>query len=203
MVTLPVAVGLSHYAAPIVSLVLGARWHDTIPLLEVLALYGFLRGLRSTGWPVFMALGRTRLSTMISAAELLILLPLLIMGVALWGPLGAAYAVACSSAVATLMTVAAVSLLLRTPPKSLFRSLWRPFVGVGALTLVVTNLPSSLETGVATSFLELTSSTLVAGSTYLLVVGLLWLVSGRPSGAEQYLVDLLRSAAGHVLRRPE
>jgi len=76
-VNAPIYIGLMLFAPEIVTILLGVKWGDATPLLQVLALWGFLR---STGNPVgylLLALGRADLSFRWNLIISIIIIPLI------------------------------------------------------------------------------------------------------------------------------
>jgi O-antigen/teichoic acid export membrane protein len=90
-VNLPIYIALGLFAPVIVNLLLGAQWHDAIPLLQIFAVWALLR---STGNPVgslLMARGRADLSFKWNMVWLLIMPPAIWFG-SQYGVMGMAVA---------------------------------------------------------------------------------------------------------------
>ena len=80
------------------------------------------------------------------------------------------------------------------PSRRLASVLWRPFVAVMAMSAVV--LLIGHELGPASSFsgalARLVVEVAFGALTYVATVISLWLLSGRPEGAESWILGLLR-----------
>ena len=89
-INFPVYIALAILAEPVILLLFGEKWHDSIVILQILSLYG---AIRSTGNPVgtlLLARGRADLGFYWNTGNLL-LLPLVIFLGSFWGLTGVAY----------------------------------------------------------------------------------------------------------------
>ena len=57
---IPCMIGLSVHAEPLVLLLLGSKWSESVRFIEVLALVYILRAIGGVNVPIFLALGETR-----------------------------------------------------------------------------------------------------------------------------------------------
>ena len=89
LIGMPIAVGLSLVADPLIRVLLGDRWLDAIPLMQVLVLYGVSSVAMANQWPVLVALGRQRAAVLLVFASLVILLPAFYYGSTAYGIVGA------------------------------------------------------------------------------------------------------------------
>jgi O-antigen/teichoic acid export membrane protein len=130
LVSCPAAALLGGYGESIVRVVLGARWTEAGPIVQILALYGVFRCVASTVVPLFQGVGRPALQMVVVASELVAV-------AALVGPLlhrgtaGAAAVVAIGGGVAMIVALALATRVLRLGTGDLGRTLGAP--GLAAL----------------------------------------------------------------------
>lgn len=87
---LPVGVGLAFVAPAFVSVILGDEWVEAGPVISLLALSGALTAMQSNCGYIFHAKGKPRVTTVLNAINLAVLLPALFVFVPEYGLLGAA-----------------------------------------------------------------------------------------------------------------
>ena len=87
---LPAALILCLFPEPIIALLYGAKWKPAAPILRVLGLYILLTPVFANIKSLLFALGRPAQVAKLRLIQVLILVPSLLAGVALWGAEGAA-----------------------------------------------------------------------------------------------------------------
>jgi lipopolysaccharide exporter len=90
--TLPAAVGIIAVAGPLVSVLLGAKWAETAPVVAILALRGALLSLSLNDYAVYMAKGRPEIVLYLKLPYVTVLLVLLFVLTPMYGVVGAASA---------------------------------------------------------------------------------------------------------------
>ena len=98
LIALPATTGIALTADYFVPLLLGDRWLDAIPIMQVLAVYGGLRVLVANTGSLYLAINKPYLVTVMAIVNLAILAPLMIWFVRDYGPIGAAWAVVAAAA---------------------------------------------------------------------------------------------------------
>jgi len=193
LVALPAALGISLTAKLFVPIMLGPNWLDAIPLIQVLAIGGGIGALQSSSWAVFLALGHMRTVAYLGIFSLVVMVPWLLVLTAWLGVIGAAWAFL--SMIVALMFVT-YTLLLRALGLSslaLLKTFWRPLVGIVVMAVAVQRLSAdwTVAAELADQALRLTGAVGLGATTYAGVVLLLWLLAGRPEGAERIVLDHL------------
>ena len=188
--SLPAGVGISLTAELIVNVVLGPKWVDAIPLLEILAIYGVFRVGAVCSGDLLIAMGRPRMRAFIELANALILLPMLIIGVQQAGAYGVAWAMTSVAAVVFILSNGVALYLLSVPLMKVVRQVWRTGAALVAMIAVVFGFQAAWPEPSAFVFLvlELVGACLVGAILYAAVHLALWYVCGRPAGAESYIV---------------
>lgn len=101
ILVLPISLALFYFPREIVLIVLGNKWIEVAPILQVLAIFAFVRAISVFSSTVFLSLGKQQITTLINFVGLLGLAITIIPFVMNWGLLGAAY----SALVGTSLTI--------------------------------------------------------------------------------------------------
>jgi PST family polysaccharide transporter len=195
---LPMLVGVAFLAGPVVELLLGPKWLDTIPMLHWLSL-SLVPGLFAVPFfPLGMALNRTRQLTWCVTIQLCVKLPLVVAGALLYGFLGVIGARIISECVTTLYCRVLVKKILDIRVISQLADCWRPVVAALAMLNVMEMSEPYLPTGHEMNDLlvQLLLGVAIGAVSYIGSLLILWLASGQPSGIEatasRMLLDMLR-----------
>lgn len=191
---IPAAAGIVGVADLLVPVLLGPKWLEAVPLIQVLALYGGSQSLQSNGGTLILAIGRPHLLAVLTGLHLTTLIALLALAVPANGALGAAWAVLGASLVTGPVSWYVVMKLVELRFKLLAAVFIRPLVGALAMLAAVSQVKASLHVGVLP---ELAICVVVGALGYALVVASLWLIVGRPAGAESAALQL----ASHNIAR--
>ena len=194
LVGLPIPIGLGLLAPWLVHLFLGNQWEAAVPVLEVLALYGVVQALGSSSHLIYLVINRPALTAKLDGLQSLILIPLLVIGVTMAGPAGAAWALTIAALILLLVDFTVILKIMDIPFQRIAVALARPVAGsiamVGGLILVRRLLPEAgwwMATALQLGTLVGTGVLLYAGTVLLL-----WRLAGRPEGSEQHLLSLIR-----------
>lgn len=187
LLTLPVGVGLSLTAAPLVRLGFGEAWLDAVPAVQVLALACATSVFDVLAWSVLFSHGRLAACfriTLIVAGVRVALLALLL---GEYGIVGAAWATAVSLLVDVALHLRQVAVDFAVSLRRLAAILWRSFAACGAMALVLwaTGLGwAPLPQGVWMVAWQLVQAVALGAVVYGGTLLALWLAAGRPAGAE-------------------
>lgn len=186
--SVPAGIGVALIADRLVPLLLGDKWVEAIPIIQILAIFSVFRTLFGLPGNLMVVIGKVRLVTLCTLAQLIIF----VVGALALIDYGLAGVAAAKVGAAAVFFLLVVDLLVRCFPVSrreVLAYLIRPILAciVMALVLLTINpyLPSSPLMGIlAQIFLGAFSYT-----SALLVV---WLMAGRPEGTETFLLDHLQ-----------
>ena len=89
-IALPSAAGIAVVAQPLVLLFYGEKWLSAVPVMQVLAFYAMIYALSFNLSDIYKATGRPHILTLISVANLILALPILIFATR-WGIVGVAF----------------------------------------------------------------------------------------------------------------
>jgi O-antigen/teichoic acid export membrane protein len=136
-ITIPAMLGLMVVAPEFIRVVLGERWAEAIPVIQLLAWVGLLQSLQRLNSSVLMACDRARTLLWYSVVVLLASLAAFVFGLQ-WGIVGVAAAYAASSTVVELYYTWLTARVLEVSPFALARSLGGVLqASVGMLGVVV------------------------------------------------------------------
>ena len=200
--TMPAAMGLATLAEPLVLVVLGNKWIAMVPILQVLVLAACLRAVMSNYHAVFLAVGRPHLSPVLEGCRVVVMIPLTFVLAEMQGLVGVAVAQAISMGVGFIASSIVLVKVLELPWRGFAAQLLRPALASLVMVAIVHATLSSLMQANATAIPQLAVGVAVGVATFVLALGMVWLVSGRPAGAELTLVQWAgRMSAGWVRRR--
>ncbi len=199
----PITAGIALMAEPIVRIALGPDWLAAIPVIQILALYGFLDMPTANVKALFLALGRPDLVAWRDIPSAVVLVPALIAGATLAGAVGAAWALVASAAVTFIVAFAFLRRSIAVGVTDIMRVCWRPFVAALLMGGAVMGLDMRAPDA---STLLLLAETVVRGlfgaAIYIAACLGLWWLSGRPAGAEASVVAFAAAKCGFLPRKP-
>ena len=134
MLGAPSAVGIGLVADPMVRFLLGDKWLEAIPLLQVLAIIGLIKILFANSDPLFLALGRPYFNTIIIGCNVGVGIPMFILATVQWGVYGIIWALAISNFLAAVLSFILSTRVLRLSVWNLLSAVWRTPLSVGAMT---------------------------------------------------------------------
>jgi lipopolysaccharide exporter len=195
MVAVPVAVGIGLTADSLVRLVLGEKWLEAIPLLEILCIAGVVNVCTANTWPVFIALGRPWINTALTALGIVVLIPLLLWSVPQAGTVGAAWSLVAAAAMVLFANLIATLRLLSVPGGDLVAQTWRALAGVLAMACVMLGVGAVLPhgEGLLATAASLACTVVAGAAAYLMSLWLLCRLPGLREGPEQRAIWLIQT----------
>lgn len=198
LIAVPAVAGIALTAPYVVTLFLGPKWQGAVPLLQILAFFGITQVLQTNAFSAFIALGKPKAYVQINVIHVVVLLVLLITLTKPYGLIGAAWAYVVTALLLLPVNFALIIYYIGLRPVDLLARFWRPVVAAGAMYGLVRTLSppvalESISTAGAGSALAICVATGIA--TYCLGIVLLWLIAGRPQGAETWILGRLRVIA--------
>lgn len=202
LLVVPAGVGIGAIAEPLVRLLLGEKWLEAVPIIQVLAIATAIAVISSGSSSAFLAMGKPRQWTLLSGVRLAVLVPLVILLTRSMGLVGAALAELAASVLFLGVSVPVMLRHLKVSHFAFFSRIWRPIVSSGlmavAVALVLRAMP---DNATAEAGMQLLSGIAVGLLTYVLMVSALWGLSGRPQGAEAVLLARVRDWRGRHSRQ--
>jgi len=188
---IPAGIGILATADLVVRVVLGDKWLEAIPVIQILAIYGVATAIQTNTLYIFLATGKPRISTALSALYVLILLPTLYYLCLDYGMVGAAWSYAIVAGIMLPVTLLVTFKYLRIAPMSFFKCIWRIIISAIVMYFSVTQFIAWVGdiNGIAFEIVVLLTAVAIGALTYTTTLLTLWIVSGRPSGGEESILD--------------
>jgi len=201
MVSLPAAAGVFAVAPFLVPVVLGSQWLAATGLIEILAFNGVLLLFQSSIGSLLVARGFPGQLTKVNGFYVLMLVSMLLLLGSQFGVKGIAWGVLITAIVLTPVYLYLLNRNLAIGAGIFLRATVRPILAAFVMAVAVRTLLPVYD---AAAPMLHTIAWLAAGVTTGIVVygsaiGLLWLLAGRPAGAETMVFDKVRA---RVFRGP-
>lgn len=191
---LPAAAGIGAVAAPLVELILGSRWRDTVPVIQILAIAGVVRVLAGNAYPVYLARTRAdiivRLNFMYGLLNVSLMWPL----TARFGLPGAAAGSLAASMIGTPVSLGIAMRMTGARLREVTREIWRPLVAASLMFTVLSVCTVTRDTtvGPLANLTSLVAAVVLGILLYTAGIAATWALAGRPEGAEMMLWRRLR-----------
>ncbi|HET7032233.1 MAG TPA: oligosaccharide flippase family protein [Casimicrobiaceae bacterium] len=200
LIGLPMSAGLAVVAPDLVPVLLGERWLQVTPLLQIFCISACI-GSGIAGAPVlYVAMGRPDTAAKLAAFRFVVLVTLVAVGVSAAGTLGAAWAMVATACITQAVNWRIVGRSIDLSFSDVRRYLTRPIVASAMMVLAVLALQKMLPDGhaFASSLLRLVACTLTGALVYAVSLLALWRLAGKPGGAERHILDLMATAVRRV-----
>jgi lipopolysaccharide exporter len=195
LVTLPAGIGLGLLAQPVVSIFLGDKWNEAIPLIQILSVNGVLSVSLSTAAYVYLALGTARRTASLTAIHVGVSLPATLFLVPFLGVKGAAFAVLAGTLATVPVNFRMMSGAVRLTLRDIREIVWRPLAATIVMVGVVLIgrdhwMPTETLGG---NVVNLVTAAGIGAAAYCGTVILLWRLASRPDGAETFVWERFKS----------
>ena len=190
LLAIPAGVGLACVADRAVMIMLGAQWESAIPFVQTLALVFALAALSHAAGYLLITIGKIRTLSLFVWVQNIVFLSI---AGAMFSSLSALDIAHLRLGVAAFGLVLFLGVILlevrELRATDLLRAIWRPATAAGlmALTDMLVSFPDSLPLLLA-FLLEVALGAL----SYSVALLGLWALSGRPQGAEAYILAKLK-----------
>ena len=191
IVAIPAATGIAVIAQTAIPVLLGPRWVDTVPLVHTLAFVGLLTSLHSNTGAAYIALGKPRIHVILQTISAAILLPATFLFAKEFGIIGVAYAYLFANGTTFVINVFVAIRLISIPPRKALGSVLRPSLAAVAMYVAVDYSQATLSGSVA-DIANMFIGIAVGGLVFVTLVMSMWLLGGRPKGAETFALDYMR-----------
>lgn len=189
----PAAVGIAAVAEPLVLVMLGPKWLDAVPVIRILAVAAAIAVVTAGNGSAYLALGQPRFITLIASVRLAVLIPLALALTAHVGLTGAAYAELAASIVGLTISLPVVLRRMDLRLRDFFDRLWRPALAAACMAYAVQRLLGAIhDASSSLAAVPVLAAAIAFGVvSYVVSIGVLWLLAGRPMGAERMLIAQL------------
>lgn len=194
LIIIPSGAGISAISSSFVPNVLGEKWLDTIPIMQVLAFAGVFFALSNSN-AIYMSLGKPALLSKITLVRLVVYVPTMIIATYYYGPLGAAWSLLVTGIILLPFAYSPVAKILGISIANFWSIFARPTVASLILYCLVSLLlaiePDSWQTSISILWLGLV--VIIGALTYIMAVGFLWVLSGKPDAMEKAIYEVTKS----------
>lgn len=198
----PAGVGIALLAEPLVLVILGDKWREAIPLVEILALSGVLIALQNNASVIYNAIGKPQYMTIISVLHVIVLfVPLLIYLLQKHGTRGIAEAYLYSNFIIWPINYAIAMGLIGAKFSQVFSVIWRPLISSAIMFALTKEAASFITINETINNYPVDLIILVISGIFIYSTSIIccWLISFRPEGAEKFVFKTII----HKLRKPE
>jgi O-antigen/teichoic acid export membrane protein len=194
LIALPASAGIFAIAPYLVPVALGQKWLAGVPLMEILAFNGGLLLIHSSICTVLIAAGHPDRVVKANAFYVVMLLGLFVLLVPRLNVPGAAYAALTTSMLCTPVYLWQVKRGVGVPVSEFLRAAIRPVAaGVAMASMVRLIMPEWTPQMASTTALAwLIGGVIIGVAAYVGAMLLLWVVAGRPDGAERIVIAKVR-----------
>jgi len=193
MVVIASQVGMAAIAPTFFPVVLGQRWVAAIPTAQWLALYSCLNTLSASVANVLVAQGRMGRLSGIIYFQLALYAPALLLAAQSRDLVALAMAKSAIALLVAPILFASLIAVSSVTAGQILRVLWRPICASVPMAGVVRGLALPWSSpSVAGLVVQIAGGV----ATFGVCVGVLWLLAGRPNGAERTIVEWVTRRAG-------
>jgi lipopolysaccharide exporter len=202
---LPAAALIFVLASFLVPALLGVKWLDAVPVMQIMAFNGALLLFHASICTVLVGRGYPLNVGIANSSYVIVLIALLFIFATHIGVVGAAYAALSTSLLCTPIYLYQVKRCLGIGPSLFLKAVLRPLLACAATTAL---LRWALPLHDATTSTLMSMAWVLVGSVAGLVIysgtlWSLWSMAGRPGGAERAVIDRVRSfVAQRTANRP-
>ena len=203
LIGLPLLIGESCIAGPMVRLILGEKWIAATPIVFWLAL-SYIPGLFTLpSIALFMALGNTNLLFRRHSVELCVKLPIVIVGAVMYGFVGVVVARVVSELAANAFCLFMVRRMIGLSFRSQLFTGWRSVVSGGVMLgpVLLCNRLIPDAGGITPALVHVGAALAVGAPVYFLAHTGLWLLAKRPDGIEAIIWTGVQSTWGKLKLR--
>lgn len=197
LLAFPVAVGLYCLSDLVVSLLLGHKWEEAVPIMQIAGFSGLMAALQSNLYLVIVAMGKPKANTVLSAVLLVISLPAIIYASLQYGVLGAAYAHFFASLLGFSGIVIVFSRITGLLKRKLFAVMWRPLLASSAMAFIIFGATTSINATwpMLPQIMKLITLISIGALVYMVSILASWYVAGQPNSAEKMILNFLFAKA--------
>lgn len=187
MVGIPAGAGMALVAPELVLSLLGEKWTGAIPFIQIMGAINIIAALNSSSCYVLLAYGRARVIAVNGWIQVAAFVVCAVLIFPDQGAMGIAF-LRLAIVVAGLLSFVAIVYkeLPALSTASLAGAVWRPCVASAVMSVAVHTFP--LPSALPVTML-LVAKVAIGALTFIGCVLALWVISGRPAGAESYLMD--------------
>jgi len=191
ILALPTALGLYSVAEFFVPVVLGEKWVGAIEVIQLLSLAAFITSLSSNNGYVFMAIGKPKITTAISAIRTIVLLTLMFGIISFDNLASPALALLCSAVINFFISFGWLKFEINISYRSMLAILYRPIISSLIMSLVIWITKSFYF--IYIDIISLGGLVFIGVTTYCASILFLWWAVGKPKGIEVQILNRFKA----------
>lgn len=187
LVAMPACIGLVLTAEDAVVILLGVNWIEAVPLIQIMVISNLIFSLTHSGVYALLAIGKVRFLAILAGLQIAFFL---IVAILLFPQSDATEIATIRVLTVCFGSIFIISIVILQIQafniKDYFAPIFRPLSATGCMALVLIQLNPVLNDLIP--FARILIEILVGFVTYITCIISLWLLQGRPEGAETYLI---------------
>jgi lipopolysaccharide exporter len=193
----PAGIGIALVADLMVPVMLGWAWQNTVPVIQILAIFGVIQALQTNIGYVYLATGKLRLIAALGLFQFILLLSFLIPLLYYWGVVGAAWAFLVSATLMIPVNQIFIARYLELSSMEFFGHIARPLISAMVMGAFLFMLKSTilLPPQTAAYLIMLIVCILSGALVFSASLYMTWIISGKPEGPEKFVFKKIRSTA--------
>ena len=202
LASIPAATGIAATADLLVPVMLGPNWIEAVGLIQILAFSGAIAILETNIGAAYLAMGKPHILTFLFAIFAGSFIILLLILVPRFGSLGAAWASIAAGLINVLPQIYLMRRTLGISLSDLTRIFFRPIASSFAMYFVVRAFIAEIDAVTLSSqaaFLALSAA--IGVIVYVSANLALWVLAGRPSGAEELVLELSKQGRSKLVEK--
>lgn len=188
----PAVLGMAAIAPVLVPVLLGPNWDSAVPILMVLAFFGFTNVIQSNAQAAYLALGRADLPALVNTTHVVVQTTALVLFTRSHGVVGAAVAFLATGVIMIPLSLGIILRMLHIRLIAFLAQVWRPISTAAVmylLALLFVRARLATEPDAVSMMLTLLVALMLGVVVYVPGVALLWIMCGRPPGAERVMLN--------------
>jgi len=192
MLGMPLSILLLIIAEPAVLILLGSNGMPAVPFVQVLCLHSAIRCCIAGIQPVFLPIGKPKITTELAFYSVATRLSLLIILFPIIGAMAAPWSLVAGTSVGCSIAIMKATRVLKLTWWEIPHALWRPIAST-AMMFIITSWFNKILIG---TWIQQSNITLLisylgaAGLSLSISLLFFWIISGRPEGPEKKIVTL-------------
>ncbi len=193
-IMMPIGAGLAIISAPLVQLVLGPDWMLAVPIISIVAPATAFHMMSVGAHALALALGEPKQLFLRNLIGLGVSIPLVIIGILIAGPIGAAWARAATILVIVFLNLQLAKTLLGLDVHRQFANCARSFASCAVMIGVVYGAVESnlIVSASEPSWIEIAALVILGGVAYTATHAMMWFLAGCPDGIERIVTKAAR-----------
>lgn len=204
----PIGFGIASIAAPPIDVLLGSEWREAVPVIQFLAIAAAFQRTSQLN-AIAMATGNTKPLFHRDLRALAIRIPLITAGMVIAPRLGANSLTGAlcghltSSVLNAMLNFNMVARISNVTVREHLAGMWRPMVSAAAMAIGIAALLPILPTagGLLSLIVVMAAAVGTGAAIYIGMITILWLIAGRPPGAETETGLMIAKAAGALRKK--